>query len=104
MPEISVIVPIFNTDKYIAKSLNSIIGQSFSDIEIICVDDCSSDKSANVVKAFARNDARIRLIRHATNLGPGGARNSGIEAARGEFLVFIDSDDYVDPNFVEILR
>jgi len=104
MPEISVIVPIFNTEKYIAKSLNSIIGQSFSDIEIICIDDCSSDKSANVVKAFARNDARIRLIRHATNLGPGGARNSGIEIARGEYLVFIDSDDYVDPNFVETLR
>lgn len=104
MPDVSVIVPVFNTEKFVSRCLDSILAQSLSDIEIICVDDCSSDRSSHVVRAFARNDSRVHLIRHATNLGPGGARNTGIKLARGDYLIFIDSDDYVDPNFVEFLR
>jgi len=103
MPHVSVIVPIFNTERLIPKCLNSILGQSMPDIEVICVDDCSSDSSAQVVRSFARTDSRIRLIRHSTNLGCGGARNSGIQSARGEYVAFVDSDDYVDPSFLEFL-
>ena len=103
MPRVSVIVPIYNTELYVARCLNSVLLQTVSDIEIICVNDCSSDKSAQVVKGFIRNDSRIRLINHNVNLGPGGARNTGIKAARSEYISFVDSDDYVDPNFLEYL-
>ena len=101
MPRISVIVPIFNAERYLEKCLYSIIDQSFSDIEIICVNDKSSDHSAEIVNSLARNDARLRLFNHETNLGPGGARNTGITHARSNYLAFVDSDDYVDPNMLE---
>jgi glycosyltransferase involved in cell wall biosynthesis len=103
LPQISVVVPIFNTERFISRCLESILVQSFSDIEIVCIDDCSSDNSGHIVRGFIKNDSRVRLINHSTNLGPGGARNSGIAAATGEYVAFVDSDDYVDPNFLEYL-
>jgi len=103
MPQISVIVPVFNAQEYLDRCLYSIIDQTFSDIEIICVNDKSSDRSAEVVKGIARNDSRVRLFNHPENLGPGGARNTGIAQARADYLAFVDSDDFVDPNMLEVL-
>lgn len=103
MPAISVIVPVFNSRPFLDRCLASILNQTFTDFEAILVDDASSDRSDQVVEQFSRNDARIRLVRHRTNLGPGGARNTGISKARASYLTFIDSDDFVDPNFLELL-
>lgn len=103
MPQISVIVPIFNAEKHLDKCLYSIVDQSFSDIEIICVNDKSTDASAEIVRTMARNDSRLRLFNHAENLGPGGARNTGIAQARADYLAFVDSDDFVDANMLEVL-
>jgi glycosyltransferase involved in cell wall biosynthesis len=103
MPTISVIVPVYNARSYIDRCITSILEQSFSDFEVIFVDDGSIDRSVQAVKQFARNDSRIMLQEHAVNLGPGAARNTGIAKARARYLTFIDSDDYIDPNLLERL-
>jgi len=102
-PLISVIVPIFKTQQYLEKCLNSITSQTLSDIEVICVDDCSPDDSAKIIEHLALTDHRIHLIRHKVNLGSGGARNTGIRAARANYIASVDSDDYIDPQFLECL-
>lgn len=103
MPTISVIVPLYNTEAYLEKCLRSVMDQTYRDIEIICVDDCSPDNSASIVEDLAKSDARIRLIRHENNLGLGGARNTGIINAKGEYIASVDSDDYIDPEMLEAL-
>lgn len=102
-PKISVIVPIHNTEPYLQRCLQSLLAQTFAEIEIICVDDASPDNSAAIVHKLAKKDKRIRLIRHQRNRGLGGARNSGIASARGMYVIGIDSDDYVLPNMMELL-
>lgn len=102
-PKISVIVPIYKTEKYIDKCLQSIRQQSMEDLEIICVDDCSPDNSDIIVERHAREDPRVILIRHEKNLGLGGARNTGIEAAKAGFIASVDSDDYIRSNMMEVL-
>lgn len=102
-PKISVIVPLYKTEEYLEKCLRSIMTQSFEDIEILCIDDFSPDGSAEIVERLAREDSRITLIRHEQNLGLGGARNTGILAARADYIASVDSDDYVDPDFLERL-
>jgi glycosyltransferase involved in cell wall biosynthesis len=96
-PRVSVIVPVFNTAPYLARCLQSLRESALREIEIICVDDASTDESARIVEDFARLDSRIRLIRHERNLGLGGARNTGIAAARAEYIGGVDSDDWVAP-------
>lgn len=100
---ISVILPIYHVENYIEKCLQSLISQTFSDIEIICVNDCTQDNSITIVKEYQKKDSRIRLINHLENLGLGGARNTGINAAKGEYIVFVDSDDYLDSTMLEKL-
>ncbi len=100
---ISVILPVYHVENYIEKCLQSLISQTFSDIEIICVNDCTQDNSITIVKEYQKKDPRIRLINHLENRGLGGARNTGISAAEGEYIVFIDSDDYLDPTMLEKL-
>jgi glycosyltransferase involved in cell wall biosynthesis len=102
-PLISVIVPIYNSQRYIEKCLRSIMTQTLSEIEIICVDDASPDDSSAIVEKLAREDDRINLIRHARNLGLGGARNTGIAAARAAFITGVDGDDWIRPNMMERL-
>ncbi len=104
MPSISVIIPVFNTRAHIDRCIASILEQSFSDFEVIFIDDGSSDRSGQVVRQFARLDSRIILHEHAANLGPGAARNTGVAKARASYLTFIDSDDYVDSNFLKRLH
>ena len=103
MIKISVIIPVYNVENYIKKCLDSVINQTLSDIEIICVDDCGSDTSMEIVSQYAKEDSRIKIIPHQKNLGLAEARNTGMKEAKGEYLAFVDSDDYIDLNFLECL-
>ncbi len=101
--KVSVIIPVWNPGSGISRCVESLRGQTLEDIEMIFVDDCSTDDSMNVVRAAAKEDPRIRILENLENLGPGISRNKGIEMARGEYLSFIDADDYVNPVFLERL-
>jgi glycosyltransferase involved in cell wall biosynthesis len=96
-----VVVPIHGTESYVERCLRSLMAQSMADLEIVCVDDASPDRSATIVRHLARTDARIRLLRHGRNRGLGGARNTGIAAARGTYVTGVDSDDFVRPTMME---
>lgn len=102
-PFFSVIVPFYNVEKYIEQCLESIQGQTFSDFEIICVDDCGQDNSYKIVKNLAKEDKRIRVVKHKKNQGLGAARNTGVKCAHGEYILFVDSDDWLDINALQIL-
>ncbi len=103
MTQVSVIIPVYNTEKYLPKCLESVCNQTLKDIEIICVNDCSPDNSLAVLQEYAKNDNRIKLINFAENKGAAAARNAGIDAATGEYIGFVDSDDFVDLDFYEKL-
>ena len=102
MALISVIVPVYNTEKYLTRCLDSIINQTFSDIEIICVNDGSTDGSADVLKRYAKLDKRIKII-NQKNGGISVARNTGLKNISGQYVSFIDSDDWIDIEFYEHL-
>ncbi len=99
---ISVIVPVFNVEQYLANCIKSILNQSFKDFELILVDDGSPDNSGEICEKYAQMDSRIKVVHHA-NGGLSFARNTGINAAKGDYLAFIDSDDFVFPHYLEIL-
>ncbi len=99
-PLISVIIPVYNVEKYIEMSIKSVIEQSYKNIEIILVDDGSTDNSGNICDTFARKDNRVRVI-HKKNSGVSAARNTGINASEGEYICFIDSDDYITEDYVK---
>lgn len=100
--KISVVVPAYNVEKYIEKCVDSIIGQTLTDIEIILVDDGSRDATGKICDDLALKDERITVV-HKQNGGLSDARNTGINAASGEFICFIDGDDYIHPQYCEIL-
>ena len=102
MSKVSVIVPVYNVEKLLQRCLNSLINQSLHDIEIICINDGSTDKSLEILKSFANKDKRITVI-DKQNEGPSVARNVGLEKAQGEYIGFVDSDDWVDLDFYEKL-
>ncbi len=97
-PKLSIIVPVYNTEIYLKECLDSLVNQTFKDIEIIIVNDCSPDNSEAVILEYQAKDPRIKYIKHDKNLGLGGARNTGITNASGEWIAFVDSDDYIDLN------
>lgn len=102
---ISVIIPVYNAERYIEDALNSALNQSYSDIEYILVDDCGSDSSIDIINriiADPKYSNKIRLIRQEKNKGPAAARNAGIKAAKGDYIFFMDSDDYITPNCLEL--
>ena len=101
-PKISIIIPVYNVEKYISQCLDSAINQSLKDIEIIIVDDCGSDKSMDIAKEYAKNDSRIKIIKNSQNQGPFTSRNNAVLVANGEYLVFLDSDDFLDLRACEI--
>jgi len=101
--KISVIVPVYNTAPYIERSINSITNQTLEDIEIICINDGSTDNSQEILEEFEEKDDRIKVISLEKNAGLGNARNIGMEMATGEFIGFIDSDDYIDHRYYENL-
>lgn len=94
-PAVSIIVPVYNTAPWLARCLDSLCNQTLQDIEIICINDGSDDDCADILDAYAQRDSRIRLINFAQNKGVAVARNAGMRAAKGEWLGFIDSDDFV---------
>ncbi len=98
----SIIIPVYNVDKYIQACLDSVLGQTFSDWEAICVDDGSTDGSAAILKENAAKDERIKVI-NQSNAGTATARNSGIHAALGDYVFFLDSDDWLEPDSLQIL-
>ncbi|MBR6297798.1 MAG: glycosyltransferase [Candidatus Gastranaerophilales bacterium] len=102
MPKISIIVPIYNQEKYLKRCLYSLLRQTFYDIEIICINDGSEDKSLEIIKNFQKTDCRIKLI-NQINSGVAQARNIGINYATGEFIGFVDPDDFIENNFFEKL-
>lgn len=95
---ISVIVPVYNVEKYIARCLESILRQTYENLEIIVVDDGATDESGKICEQFAAKDNRIKVI-HKTNGGLSDARNVGMQYAEGDYITFVDSDDYLDENF-----
>ncbi len=102
MPKVSIIVPIYNVEEYLSKCLNSLINQTLKDIEIICINDGSTDNSNKILDEFGQKDKRIIIITNE-NKGTSAARNTGIEKATGEYIAFVDSDDWVCDDFYENL-
>lgn len=100
--KVSVIIPVYNTENYLEECVNSAIVQTLRDIEIICVDDGSTDSSPEILKRLAENDGRIKIITKE-NGGPSQARNVALDVAKGEYIAFIDSDDYFEPRALEYL-
>ena len=100
--KISVIIPVYNVEKYLQKCLESIVNQTFCDWELIAVNDGSSDKNSDILRQYAEYDTRIKVI-NQQNSGVSAARNAGLDVAKGDFVCFIDSDDYVHPQMLELL-
>ena len=99
---VSVIVPVCNVAKYLPNCLDSICGQTLSNIEIICVDDCSRDSSAEILKDYVARDSRVIPIYHSENLSTSQARKDGVAASRGKYVMFVDGDDELHPQACEI--
>lgn len=102
MKKVSIIIPIYNTEKYLEKCLNSLCDQTYKNLEIICIDDGSTDASGKIADAFAQNDTRI-IVKHQKNQGESAARNSGLQLASGEYIGFMDCDDWIEPDMYENL-
>ena len=102
MCKVSVIVPVYNVEKYLERCIESLINQTFDDIEIIALNNGSTDKSLDILNYYAHKDKRIRVINNK-NIGVSKSRNIGIEEAKGEYIVFVDSDDWIDSNMIYIL-
>ena len=100
---VSVIIPAFNSDKYITRCLNSILRQTYRKLEVIVVDDGSTDQTAEIVSHFLERDSRVHLL-HQENKGTSAARNCGLDKATGEYLTFIDADDYVAKDYIKRLQ
>ena len=102
MTEVSVIIPVYNVEKYLAKCLDSVINQTLKDIEIICINDGSTDGSLKILQDYAKKDDRIKVI-NQENMGQGSARNKGLDIAVGKYCYFVDSDDWIELNTIEKL-
>ena len=100
--KVSVIIPIYNAYDFLRPCMDSVLDQTFSDIEIICVDDGSTDHSLDILKEYQKMDSRVRIITE-TNAGPALARNLGLKRARGEYVIFLDADDFFEPALIEEL-
>lgn len=101
---ISIIVPIYNKEKYLAKTIESILNQTYKNFELLLIDDCSIDKSVEICEKYQKNDSRIRIIKNEKNSGVSKTRNVGIENAKGKYICFVDADDTIKPNMYEILH
>ncbi len=97
------ILPVYNAEKHLRRCLDSLLAQTLRDIEIILINDCSTDQSGVICEEYAKKDARITVIHNDQNIRQGPSRNKGIELARGEYIGFVDSDDWIDPDYYEKL-
>lgn len=99
MAQVSVIIPVYNIERHLCQCLDSVAGQTLTELEIICVDDGSTDKSPKILADYANKDSRFQIVTQP-NGGPGVARNTGLARAAGEYLIFLDSDDWFEPDFL----
>lgn len=100
MPKVSVIVPVYNAEKYLGRCLESLCAQTFTDIEVICINDGSTDNSRKILEAYTQGDKRFIVI-NKKNAGVSAARNDGIKRAHGKYIHFMDADDFVDSDYYE---
>lgn len=100
-PAVSVIIPVYNVEPYLRECLDSVINQTLKNIEIICINDASSDKSIDILKEYAKKDKRIRIYDHIKNRKTGYCRNCGLAKARADYVIFLDSDDFIKPETLE---
>ena len=99
--KISIVTTAYNIEAYVEKCLESLLAQTHKDIEIIVVNDCSTDKTLDIVAKFT--DERIKVVNHSQNMGAGWARRTGIAAATGDYVITVDGDDWLAPDFIEAL-
>lgn len=100
---ISVIIPVYNVEDYLHVCINSVLKQTYQDFEIICIDDASTDSSLDILEYFAQKDSRVKVLKNDSRKGAGFSRNRGLEIAQGEYISFLDGDDWFSPNAFEIL-
>lgn len=98
-PQFSIIIPVYNAENYLTKCIDSVLSQSIKDFELILIDDGSKDRSPQICDDYAKKDYRIKVI-HKKNSGVSAARNDGLDIAKGEFITFVDSDDWVEPDYL----
>ena len=101
MPKVSVLVAVYNAEPFLPKCLDSLLSQTFPDIQVICVDDGSTDNSLHVLMAYARQDRRVEVIRHKSNKGLAKTRNTALRAVRGEYVCMVDADDWIASDAIE---
>lgn len=101
MSKVSVLIAVYNTEKYLAECLDSVCSQTLQDIQIICIDDCSTDSSPEILQRYAAEDSRLHIIRMPENSGQAVARNKGLQIADGEYIMMLDSDDWLAPDAIE---
>ena len=100
--KVSIIIPVYNAEKFLDKCIESLQNQTYKNLEFVFVDDGSKDNSVNILKKYAKKDKRIKIIRQK-NAGPGPARNNGMKQSTGDYLTFVDSDDTINPDYIEQL-
>ena len=100
-PKVSIIVPVYNVEPYLRQCMDSLVNQTYQNIEIICVDDGSTDASGAILEEYAAEDCRIRLV-HQSNSGLSAARNAGFLLATGSYIMYVDSDDWIDLSLIHI--
>ncbi len=103
MPKVSIIIPVYNTERYLSRCLESVVGQTLKDFEVLCVDDFSTDGSLSFLERFASIDRRFKILKMPENRGLSLARNNGLDYASGEYVYFLDSDDWIDTDFLEAM-
>ena len=103
MPKFSIIIPVYNVEKYLVECLESIVNQSFKDFEVICVNDGSTDNSLEILQKYAENDERFKVL-NQENQGQGVARNNALNIANGEYILFVDPDDFIELNMLEVFN
>lgn len=99
--KVSILVAVYNAEKFLPKCLDSLVGQTHRDVEIICIDDASTDGSWHILQAYATKDSRVRTLRQAENGGQAKARNRGLEIAQGDYVMMVDSDDWLSSDAIE---
>ena len=102
MPKISIVVPVYNVEQYLKEALDSLVNQTMKDLEFVCVDDGSTDKSLEILKQYAEKDPRFVIISQQ-NQGAGIARNNGLKAVSGKYVTYLDPDDWFELNAMEVL-
>ena len=101
--KISIVMTAYNMEQYIEEAMRSCLNQTYKDIELIVIEDCSTDNTLSIIEKVAEEDSRVVIIKHETNLGAGMGRRDGINAATGEYFITIDADDWIDEDFIEAL-